>query len=102
MGEKNGICPHQWQQLPATYSDKFNCVYCNKRLKNTKQLLEHVNELEVGILIAQGRNLIECEACGGDGVIVLSDGYKGQIMQTVKCTYCNGTGYQLLEKENND
>lgn len=102
MGEKSETCPHQWQRAPITASAKFNCVYCKEQIANVDKLLEHVNELEVTILVAQGKNLIECEACGGDGVIILSDDYKGQIMQAVKCTYCNGTGYQLLEKENND
>ena len=33
-----------------------------------------------------------CEACGGDGTVLLTDGYEGQVMATVKCIYCNGTG----------
>jgi Lar family restriction alleviation protein len=33
-----------------------------------------------------------CEACGGDGTLLLTDGYEGQVMATVKCIYCNGTG----------
>jgi len=33
-----------------------------------------------------------CEACGGDGTLLLTDGYEGQVMATAKCIYCNGTG----------
>ena len=33
-----------------------------------------------------------CEACGGDGSILLRDNYKGQATATVDCPYCNGTG----------
>jgi hypothetical protein len=34
-----------------------------------------------------------CEACGGDGSILLRDNYKGQATATVDCPYCNCTGY---------
>lgn len=33
-----------------------------------------------------------CEACGGDGTLLLVDNYKGQATATVDCPYCNGTG----------
>ena len=33
-----------------------------------------------------------CEACGGDGTVLLTDGYQGQVIATAKCIYCNGTG----------
>ena len=34
-----------------------------------------------------------CEACVGDGSILLRDNYKGQATATVDCPYCNCTGY---------
>ena len=40
-----------------------------------------------------------CEACGGDGSILLRDNYKGQATATVDCPYCNCTGY-VKESEN--
>ena len=40
-----------------------------------------------------------CEACGGDGLILLRDGYKGWAIATVKCIYCNGTGRVNKESE---
>ena len=38
-----------------------------------------------------------CEACGGDGAIIITDGYKGLAMETVPCPYCNGIGKQPTE-----
>ena len=38
-----------------------------------------------------------CEACGGDGSIILTEGYKGQVIATVPCPYCNGIGNVLPE-----
>ena len=35
----------------------------------------------------------DCEACGGDGTLLLVDNYKGQATALVECPYCNGTGY---------
>lgn len=40
-----------------------------------------------------------CEACGGDGTVLLTDGYKGQVIATAKCIYCNGTGRVNKERE---
>ena len=40
-----------------------------------------------------------CEACGGDGTLLLTDGYEGQVMATAKCIYCNGTGRVNKERE---
>jgi len=40
-----------------------------------------------------------CEACGGDGAVLLTDGYKGQVIATAKCIYCNGTGRVNKERE---
>ena len=40
-----------------------------------------------------------CEACGGDGTVLLTDGYQGQVIATAKCIYCNGTGRVSKESE---
>lgn len=38
-----------------------------------------------------------CEACGGDGSIIMTDGYKGFVIATAPCPYCNGIGKQPPE-----
>lgn len=40
-----------------------------------------------------------CEACGGDGTVLLTDGYEGKVIATAKCIYCNGTGRVNKERE---
>ena len=40
-----------------------------------------------------------CEACGGDGTVLLRDGYEGQVIATAECIYCNGTGRVSKESE---
>ena len=40
-----------------------------------------------------------CEACGGDGTVLLRDGYEGRVIATAKCIYCNGTGRVNKERE---
>jgi len=40
-----------------------------------------------------------CEVCGGDGTVLLRDGYEGQVIATAKCIYCNGTGRVSKESE---
>ncbi len=40
-----------------------------------------------------------CEACGGDGTVLLTDGYEGQVIATAECIYCNGTGRVNKESE---
>lgn len=58
-----------------------------------RELREYVEGLENG----SNDSPDVCEACGGDGSIILTEGYKGQVIATVPCPYCNGIGKVLPE-----
>jgi chromosome segregation ATPase len=72
----------------------------NETLKTACDILRKQNQRLFSQVFSDGKpELNVCKACGGDGTVLLTDGYEGQVIATAKCIYCNGTGRVSKERE---
>lgn len=72
----------------------------NETLKTACDILRKQNQRLFAQVFSDGKpELNVCKACGGDGTVLLTDGYEGQVIATAKCIYCNGTGRVNKESE---
>ena len=108
LGDSNAWLKQNYDDLERDYGTMYDkmCARIDKEKKANKvledafEILRKQNQRLFWQVFSDGKpELNVCKACGGDGTVLLTDGYEGQVIATAECIYCNGTGRVNKESE---
>ena len=108
LGDSNAWIKQNYEDLERDYGVMYDKMCAridkltaeNKVLEDAWEILRKENRRLFSQVFLNGKPEPKvCEACGGDGTVLLRDGYEGQVIATAKCIYCNGTGRVSKERE---
>ena len=108
LGDSNAWIKQNYEDLERDYGVMYDKMCAridkltaeNKVLEDACEILRKENRRLFSQVFSDGKpELNVCEVCGGDGTVLLAGGYKGPVIATAKCIYCNGTGRVNKESE---